>query len=587
MSALVALLIVNNTFYYIISKETLEEKVVDNMVTEARQIHVSLLRTKEGEQFVERLVGERLRSDGIAIQAHLDPDVEQVTNEQLDELTTKLNLKAITLLKKTDDDITLYKSSYRDEIGINTKSWGLWYQAFQELFDQGNVSKLNWGQSLPNFWSGPYSVSDTDVKDVNKYGYYYDGTTNYMIDPFVTDQTFRDYDKQVGIQAIIQDTKRTNPTILEISGINAETFGEEQVSVTNEQGQTWTPRYFFPIFFGSYDYVNVQTDRQNIRKALDTKKPSSYDAIVNGRHVFKTFIPVFTDQSIDELGKVEGSSAAKALTTINYYVIGITSDYGFIQSELNHTLLQLSLLILLVTIFCAGIMVLLNYMFTKSKDQAVSATQATYIEEMNNLFRSIRGQRHDFLNHVSTIHALLELGDIRELKRYTEEMIGDVKKIEDIIEIGQPAVAALVQTKIVLAESQNIIFTHEFHDLSRFPSGVKSVDVVRIIGNLVDNAFDEVVKLPQEERRVELKGWIEERMLCITVSNPGYLSEEQIGRIFEPGYSSKNMRDHSGLGLSITRDILYKYKGRIHVETAEGVQFQVAIPLQASVHKAS
>ncbi|MCD1260077.1 GHKL domain-containing protein [Paenibacillus athensensis] len=580
-------MIVNNTFYYMISKETLEEKVVDNMVTEARQIHVSLLRTKEGERFVERLVGERLRSDGIAIQAHLDPDVEQVSNEQLDELAAKLNLKAITLLKKTDDNITLYKSSYRDEIGLSTKSWGLWYQAFQELFASNNVSKLQWGQSLPNFWSGPYSVSDTNVKEVNKYGYYYDGSTNYLINPFINDQTFRDYDKEVGIQAIIQDTKRTNPTILEISGINATTFGQAQMEVTNERGQTWTPRYYIPIFFGSYDYVNVDPDRQHIRKALDTKKPSSYDAIVNGKHVFKTFIPVFTESNLDELGTVENADAARTLQTINYYVIGITSDYEFIQSELNHTLLQLSLLILLVTIFCVGIMVLLNYLFTKSKDQAVSATQATYIEEMNNLFRSIRGQRHDFLNHVSTIHALLELGDIRELKRYTEEMIGDVKKIEDIIEIGQPAVAALVQTKIVLAESQNIRFTHEFHDLSRFPSGVKSVDVVRIIGNLVDNAFDEVIKLPQEERRVELRGWIEDRMLRITVSNPGYLSEEQIGRIFEPGYSSKSRSDHSGLGLSITKDILHKYKGRIHVESAEGVKFQVAIPLQASVHKAS
>nr|WP_281423143.1 GHKL domain-containing protein [Paenibacillus oenotherae] len=222
---------------------------------------------------------------------------------------------------------------------------------------------------------------------------------------------------------------------------------------------------------------------------------------------------------------------------------------------------------------------MLNKFISKTKDQAVTETQSAYIDEMNSLFTSIRGQRHDFLNHISTISALVELDKIKELKEYTGELVEDVLKINDIISIGQPAIAALVQSKSVSAEVKDIQFTFSFTTLKEFPEGVRSVDCVRAIGNLVDNAFDEVMKLPKEERIVKLIGEIESGILKLSVYNKGTIHDAIIEKIFEAGISSKNAQEHSGLGLAITLDIVRKYKGSIRIDNSDGVTFVIEIPI--------
>lgn len=579
LSSLILLLIGNNVTYYLASKRALEQQTLENLVAQSKELNIFLENSREGAHFVENMAGIKLRSDAIAIQSQLDPDINNVTNEQLDLLTSKLNLKAISLLTKKDDgSFDIFKSSHRDEINLNTKKWGLWNKAFLELYDKKNVSALNWGQSLQNYWTGPYSISDTNAEEFYKYGYYYDGSTNYLINPFISDKVFKDFDNQIGINAIIKETLSTNPTILEISGINPATFGKEPVKVKNGSGQEYTLRYFIPIFFGSYLYKNEEYDSSQIQKAIESKQPVSYKAEINGKTVFKTFVPVFSDK-IDELGVITENSKTELDKTINYYVMSITIDYQVIQNQLNKIFTKLLLVVIIATIICVIILFVLNYYFSKSKDEAVNETQATYIEELNNLFMSIRLQRHDFLNHISTIHAMVQLNKYSELKKYTNEMVGDVSKINDIINIGQPAVAALIQSKIVLAERKDITFDYSFENMEYFPDGVKSVDFVRFIGNVIDNAFDEVMKLAKEERCVELSGRIYAGTLQISVKNAGTLDASIKDKIFEIGYSSKKTGEHSGLGLAITMDIVKRYKGTIRVDSTDGVKFIIEIPI--------
>jgi signal transduction histidine kinase len=576
--SLITLLVVNNAIYYFISKQTLEQQTLKNLVDKSKVINNFLENSREGAHFVENLVGEKLRSDAIAIQSQLDPDINKVTNAQLEMLSQKLNLKAITLLAKKGNSFILSKSSLLEELNVNTEKWGLWNKAFLELYEKKNVSALNWGQSLQNYWTGPYSVSDTNAEELYKYGYYYDGSTNYLINPFISDKVFKDYDSQVGINAFIKDTITSNSTILEVSGINPATFGKEQVEVTNGAGQKYNLRYFIPIFFGSYNFKNEKYDTAKIQEAILSKQPVSYKAKINGKTVFKTFIPVFSNK-IDELGVITKNSKKELDKTINYYVMGITIDYQEIQNQLNQILINLFLVVIVITIICVIILFVLNYYFSKSKDEAVNETQATYIEELNNLFTTIRGQRHDFLHHISTIHAFVELDRYAELKNYTNEMVGDISKINDIINIGQPAIAALIQSKIVQAERKDITINFSFANMESFPDGVRSVDFVRFIGNLLDNAFDEVMKLPPEERNIEVVGKIYAGTFQISVKNSGIIDNKVKDKLFETGYTSKTAGNHSGLGLAITMDIVKKYKGTIKLDSTDGVKFIIEIPI--------
>ncbi|MCD1260076.1 Spo0B domain-containing protein [Paenibacillus athensensis] len=561
--ALIALLVVNNVFYYWVSKHTLEKKMMDTMATEALQVHASLLRTIQGEQFVERLVGERLRSDSVAAQAELGPDIRRISNTQLEALADKLQINGIVLMPSDRGELAVDKSSTPGQIGMKMKDQGIVEKALHELLQLRDIVSFNWGQRLEHFWSPPYEGWDPGGA-MEKHGYFYDGSTNYITGPYINDAVFLDYQKQLGINAIISGIRTTNPTILEISGINPSTFGNSRDATLSQYMPSYWPRQILPVFFGSYDYANRTMDEGIVDEVLRTRKPVSYDALLNGKHVFKTFLPVKADE-LNDIG-----------FGIDTYVIAITTDYGQIQSELDETMLQLLLIIIVATCFCIAVMFVLNYSFAKSQDKAVSDTQATYVDELNTLFRSIRGQRHDFINHVSTIHALVELGQINELKNYTEEMIGDVRSIGDLIQIGEPAVAALVQSKVMRAENENIRFVHHFEELPAFPPGAKSVDLVRLIGSLVDTAFGEAARVRPEQRYVELRCWLEQQLLHVAVTSPD-------GGKDAPGTASSSSVTQRSVGadIAVASEIAAKYKGRIQADAnGAGIRLHAAIPLE-------
>ena len=143
-------------------------------------------------------------------------------------------------MKRAGDDIIGYKSSDPSEINMSTKGWrGYWFTAFDQLLTNKSVN-VPVGQTLPNYWAGPINTSQTRTENVDKWGYYFDGTTNYIIDPFVHDTTLRRYQKETGIEAIIKNIlQNKNVTgVQEITVFNPPTFLGQQEQYT-KNGVVW------------------------------------------------------------------------------------------------------------------------------------------------------------------------------------------------------------------------------------------------------------------------------------------------------------------------------------------------------------
>ncbi len=68
-------------------------------------------------------------------------------------------------------------------------------------------------------------------------------------------------------------------------------------------------------------------------------------------------------------------------------------------------------------------------------------------------------------------------------------------------------------------------------------------------------------------------------VVIIRDDGPG-MPEEVLGRLFEPGLSSKGP-EHFGLGLSISKDIISRYNGSMHCESHkdEGTTFRITLPV--------
>ena len=72
--------------------------------------------------------------------------------------------------------------------------------------------------------------------------------------------------------------------------------------------------------------------------------------------------------------------------------------------------------------------------------------------------------------------------------------------------------------------------------------------------------------------------------VTITISDNGCgISEADLGKIFEPFFSTKTKSGGTGLGLSITYGLVQELGGKlvVHSQLGQGTRFDVSLPLQA------
>jgi sensor histidine kinase regulating citrate/malate metabolism len=219
-------------------------------------------------------------------------------------------------------------------------------------------------------------------------------------------------------------------------------------------------------------------------------------------------------------------------------------------------------------------------LLVRIREEAVRQTQDVYVEEIGKMFTSIRGQRHDFLNHVQVMCSMLKMNKLEQLKCYMEEIVKEAHSVNDVIYHSSPALAAFIQAKTELAVTRCIAFNYNIPQNLNIESSIKSIDLVKIMGNLVDNAFEESDTLPSEQRIVHLSIRVRDDLLEIEVRNQGrLLSETDKQMIILPGYTTKKA-GHSGLGLAIVHERVQFYKGLLNIQSCleDGTTIQVTLP---------
>ena len=77
---------------------------------------------------------------------------------------------------------------------------------------------------------------------------------------------------------------------------------------------------------------------------------------------------------------------------------------------------------------------LFDFLFGKMIDRRIASYQNDIVErhldEVQNMYRQVRGWRHDFANHVQNMNTLLEKGDHEELKSYLEKMGVELRTVD-------------------------------------------------------------------------------------------------------------------------------------------------------------
>ncbi|WP_162309297.1 sensor histidine kinase [Cohnella abietis] len=270
-----------------------------------------------------------------------------------------------------------------------------------------------------------------------------------------------------------------------------------------------------------------------------------------------------------------------AFIVIQFALLGFMQLIQITPDKYNKTLN--SILIYATISFSFLALISIIRLLVRTREQAVRMTQEVYVEEINDMFTSIRGQRHDFLNHVQVIHTMAQMGKTEQLKSYVADLVKETRDVSEIVHHSSPALAAFVQAKMTVALGKGVSFTYELPDNWNTESTtIKVIDIIKIMGNLVDNAFDETENLPIDQRQTHASIIIKENnMIELQVSNKGRpISAKEQEKMFLPGYSTKGT-GHSGLGLAIIQERVKHYNGVLDVQSdadSGSTIFRISLP---------
>lgn len=393
-------------------RNNLRNESLSNMKITAMQIAVSVEQSSYSSNYVQHKIAQNLRMTSILASLELDPDIKNVDNRELQALAIKLGVSNISLLVKTDNDIVVAKSSDPTEIGLSTKGMGYWYVAFLELFAGQRVS-VDQGQTMDNFWSGPFEYSTSNPEYIDKWGYYYDGTSNYIIDPYIRSTAVSDYVKIMGPDEIIQDSKAVNPGILEITGFNPKTFGSPSMRPDGSDPINVKLRNR-PIHYGTYTYGNVAQDKAAIREAINGGEPVTLDTEVLGKRVLKSFIPIKQPGADD-------------------YVITVVMDYSLISSVIKEQLFNnITTSVLLLIIFFLASYIMAGFVTRPIQDILAKVNDVAKgkfepplnvesRDELGQLAHRINAMTSHLLQHTNRLGQTLE--ENRAVKEHLESVI--------------------------------------------------------------------------------------------------------------------------------------------------------------------
>lgn len=159
--------------------------------------------------------------------------------------------------------------------------------------------------------------------------------------------------------------------------------------------------------------------------------------------------------------------------------------------------------------------------FSKHIDKQIAAYQRelidTHYQEVETMYRQIRGWRHDYRNHIQTIKVFAQNGDIEAIKDYLDKLDTDLATVDTVVKTGNAMADAILNSKISLAKSRGIAVKADAH----IPVKLKTseLDLCVIIGNLFDNAIEASLSLPENKRMIRVYMDMKNTQLYISFTN--------------------------------------------------------------------
>ena len=188
------------------------------------------------------------------------------------------------------------------------------------------------------------------------------------------------------------------------------------------------------------------------------------------------------------------------------------------------------------------------------------------LDLVRGLTESLRAQNHEAANRLHTIVSLVEMGRVEQAVEFATSELELAQGFADelVSAVDEPVLAALLLGKTAQAAERGI----ELEVAGDLPAElpVDARELITVVGNLVDNAFDAVAETrattPQRVR-VDLHG--DPDTLTVTVDDSGTgIAPSDRAHVLERGWSSK-AQEGRGLGLAMVARVVSQHGGTLEV----------------------
>ena len=141
----------------------------------------------------------------------------------------------------------------------------------------------------------------------------------------------------------------------------------------------------------------------------------------------------------------------------------------------------------------------------------------THYQEVENMYRQMRGWRHDYRNHIQTMKAYAAQGDLEAIRTYLDLLDTDLNTVDTVVKTGNAMADAILNSKISLAKAREIPVHVDAHIPVKLT--MSELDLCVILGNLFDNAMEASLALPPQERLIRVYMDMKGTQLYISFTN--------------------------------------------------------------------
>lgn len=205
--------------------------------------------------------------------------------------------------------------------------------------------------------------------------------------------------------------------------------------------------------------------------------------------------------------------------------------------------------------------------------QVQSKIQFEHYAEINQKYEESRRVIHDIKKHLSVLESLNAIESNKKAGEYREIIENEVDSLFSGFQCSNQILSIIMSQKIMVAESEDIKVNTEVEDIMF--NFISDIDITAIFANLWDNAIEACRKVELSERFINIIIGRVNDFVVINFENvfDGVINEHD-------GKLLSTKEQHEGVGMSIIKSSVEKYKGTLVIDHDENIfKAKALIPL--------